>query len=316
MNRNILLDIIKFIVALFVIAVHCQFLIEYNQSVSYLLCNGLFRIAIPLFFCINGFYLFEVFKKNQITKWLKRVSILYVLWMLAYSYFWIPASTNPIKIIVTLLFGFNHLWYLAALLLGGFLLYKIRKLSSNILVVISSILFLIGYLIQSLGNFANLTEPSIFAKIVQFPPLYRNFLFYGLPFLSLGYIINRENYFKRFSKKQILNTLFIGFGLLLLESLITYKINPTAIFNTGLSLFILGPTILIFSFKVKVSSILNSKLLSSYSVALYLIHPFVIYILYTNLQLKPTILTLSTIILSLFVSYLILLLNRKAKFLL
>lgn len=316
MNRNILLDIIKFIVALFVIAVHCQFLIEYNQSVSYLLCNGLFRIAIPLFFCINGFYLFEVFKKNQITKWLKRVSILYVLWMLAYSYFWIPASTNPIKIIVTLLFGFNHLWYLAALLLGGFLLYKIRKLSSNILVVISSILFLIGYLIQSLGNFANLTEPSIFAKIVQFPHLYRNFLFYGLPFLSLGYIINSENYFKRFSKKQILNTLFIGFGLLLLESLITYKINPTAIFNTGLSLFILGPSILIFSFKVKVLSILNSKLLSSYSVALYLIHPFVIYFLYTTLQLEPTVLTISTIILSLFVSYLILLLNRKAKFLL
>lgn len=316
MIRNILLDIIKFIVALFVIAAHCQFLIEYNQNVSSLLCNGVFRIAIPLFFCINGFYLFEVFKKNQITKWLKRVSILYVLWMLAYSYFWIPASTNPIKIIVTLFFGFNHLWYLAALLLSGFLLYKIRNLSSNKLIIIASVLFLIGYLIQSLGNFINFTEPSIFAKILQFPPLYRNFLFYGLPFLSLGYIINRENYFKRFSKKQILKSLFTGFGLLLLESLITYKINSTAIFNTGLSLFILGPTILIFSFKIKVSSTLNSKLLSSYSVALYLIHPFVIYILYTNLQLEPTLLTLSTIILSLFVSYLILLLNRKAKFLL
>ncbi|WP_420571711.1 acyltransferase family protein [Kordia sp.] len=317
-SRNILLDILKVIAALFVIGTHCNFLIEYSEVAFQTITNGIFRIAVPFFFCVNGFFLYSVFKNDRIHIWFKRVGILYLIWMLIYAYFWTYLQEfNLIKVILTFIFGFNHLWYLAALLLGGLTLYKLRNASNKILIIGTFILFIIGIVIQYVGQLHVFSEQSIVDKLINYPPLHRNFLLFALPLLSIGYVIKRTNIHTKLSKSFVKKLLIISLMLLIAENLITYYfVTGEAVLNTYLSYLFLAPALLIAAFTFKTTSKLNSKLLSSYSIALYLIHPLILVLIYHFFTLDSIILTLVTFLLAAIASYLLILLNRKFKYIL
>ncbi|EDP97341.1 acyltransferase family protein [Kordia algicida OT-1] len=317
-SRNILLDIFKVIAALFVIGTHCGFLFEYSEVASQTITNGVFRIAVPFFFCVNGFFLYNVFNDDRIQKWFKRVGILYLIWMLFYTYFWAYLNDfNLMKMILTIIFGFNHLWYLAALLLGGLLLYQLRNISNKLLIVGTFILFLIGIIIQYLGQLHVFSEQLLLDKLMNYPPLHRNFLLFALPLLSIGYVIKRANFHTKLSKSFAISLLILSLVLLVAENLITYYfITGEAILNTYISYIFLAPALLITAFTFTVSSNLNSKLLSSYSIALYLIHPLIIFLILRFFKLDSTPLTFITIILSVIASYALIQLNKKLKYIL
>ncbi|AXG69425.1 acyltransferase family protein [Kordia sp. SMS9] len=317
-SRNILLDILKVIAALFVIGTHCGFLFEYSEVASQVVTNGVFRIAVPFFFCVNGFFLYDVFKNDRIKIWLKRVGILYLIWMLIFSYFWVYLNDfELLKAISTLTFGFNHLWYLAALFPGGLVLYQFRNASNTILIISTFALFLIGIIIQYVGQLHVFTEQTRVDKLMNYPPLHRNFLSFALPLLSIGYVIRRANFHTKLSKQFVRSILIISLTLLVAENLITYYfITGEAILNTYISYLFLAPALLIAAFTFKIKSNLNSKLLSSYSIALYLIHPLIIILITSFFKLESTPLTFVTILLSGIVSYLLILLNKKLKYIL
>ncbi|WP_082041729.1 acyltransferase family protein [Lacinutrix sp. Hel_I_90] len=317
-SRNILLDILKIVVALFVIALHCRFLSDKNAIVYQIFGNGIFKIAIPLFLCVNGFFLFNAFKSDRIKIWAKRVGILYLVWMFIYSYFWVYLNNfNPLKIIPVLLFGFNHLWYLVALFFGGLVLYQLRNASNTVLITGALFLYLIGLTVQYLGVFQVFSGQLLLNKLVNYPPLHRNFLFYALPYLSMGYVLRRSNFHTNLKKQTVLILLSISLLLLVADSLINYYFLPQdLILNMNLSFLLLGPVLLITAFTFKVTSNLNSKLLSSYSVAIYLVHPLIIFLIFNVVTLSETALTLATTILSVIGSYLLIQLNTKLKYIL
>jgi len=318
MQRNILLDILKIIVAIFVIALHCRFLSDQNEVVYQIFGNGIFKVAIPLFFCVNGFFLYNVFQRNQIKVWAKRVLILYLVWMLIYSYFWVYLNHfNPIKTIPILLFGFNHLWYLIALFFAGLILYQFRNASNKVLIISAIVLYLTGIVFQYLGKTHVFTEQSILDKLVSYPPLHRNFLLYALPFVSIGYVIKRSNFHTKLSKQTVFILLISSVLLLILDSLMSfYYLTGEVILNMNLSFLLLGPVLLIVAFTFKVKSNLNSKLLSSYSIAIYLVHPLIIFFIFKIVTLSQTVLTFVTIIVSVIASYVLIQLNRKLKYIL
>lgn len=317
-SRNILLDILKIVAALFVIGTHCEFLFEYNEVVPQIITNGIFRIAVPFFFCVNGFFLVNVFKSDRIKIWLKRVGILYLVWMLIHTYFWVYLNDyNLLKIIPTFLFGFNHLWYLAALFFGGLILYQLRNASNTLLIVSTLILFLIGIIIQYLGQLHVFSQHPTLDKLINYPPLHRNFLLFALPLLSIGYVIRRTNFHTKLSKQFVIILLIISLTLLVAENLITfYFITGEAILNTYISYLFLAPALLIAAFTFKITSNLNSKLLSSYSIALYLVHPLIIFLIFNVVSLSPTVRTFVTIIVSVIASYVLIQLNKKLKYIL
>ena len=317
-SRNILLDILKIIAALFVIGTHCGFLFEYSEVASQIFTNGIFRIAVPFFFCVNGFFLYTVFKSDRIQTWAKRVGILYLVWMLIYTYFWVYLNDfNLLKIIPTFLFGFNHLWYLAALIPGGLTLYLLRNASNTVLITSAFILFLIGIVIQYTGQLHVFSEQPTVDKLINYPPLHRNFLLFALPLLLIGYVIRRNNFHTKLSKQFVINLLIISFAILVTENLITYYfITGEAILNTYISYLFLAPALLIAAFTFKITSNQDSKLLSSYSIALYLVHPFIIFLIYNTLTLSPTATTFVTIIASVIASYVLIQLNKKLKYIL
>ena len=317
-SRNILLDILKIIVALFVIALHCRFLSDQNEIVYQIFGNGVFKTAIPLFFCVNGFFLLNVFKSDRIKLWAKRVGILYLVWMLIYSYFWTFLNDfNLLKMIAVLLFGLNHLWYLVALFFGGLLLYQLRNASNTVLILIAINLYLIGILFQYLGKLHVFIDQPLLDKILNYPPMHRNFLWYALPFLNIGYVIRRTNFHKKFSKQVVINLLIISFSLLIIDSLISYYyLTGDEILNMNLSFLVLGPVMLISAFTFKIKSNLNSKLLSSYSIAIYLVHPLILFLIINVVPLSPTNLTFATIVGSVIASYILIQLNSKLKYIL
>ena len=316
-SRNILLDILKVIAAIGVILVHCRVLVDYNQFAFHLTNNYLFRFVIPFFFCINGFFLYTVFQKKSIKTWAKRVGVLYVIWMLIFSYFWItPVLKQPLKIIPTFLFGFTHLWYLAALLLGGLLLYIFRKHSNVFLLIAAFVLYLIGFMIQTLSNYNVITEPTLLAKLIDYSPTHRNFLFFGFPFLSIGYVIHRSKFHIRLKKATVLFLLISSFLLLTLEGFLSFEIYEEGTFNMSISLLFAGPLLLITAFTFTVRSSMNSKKLSDLAIALYLVHPLILVLIYHFFTLDSAMLTLMTLLLSTIASYFLIILNKKVKYIL
>jgi len=316
--RNILIDILKVIASLLVVAFHCNFLYDHNEFVNYLFFKGIFRPVIPFFFCVNGFFLYTIFKNGRVKLWTKRIAILYVAWMLIFSYFWvIPNYNSPTKLLLNIVIGFNHLWYVASFLVGGLLLYSIRKLSNKTLLIGSIILYIIGYFIQILGDLKLVTEPELLVKLVNFTPTHRNFLLFDLPFLALGYIIRRSNFHKQLTTKQIIRLLMLSVVLLTVESLFNYYYNiDRSLSIICLSCFIAAPVLLLSTFSFTVNARVDSKLLSSYSIGIYLVHPLIVFIIRYFVTLESISLTLVAIILSIVASYFLIQLNKKLKYIL
>tara|TARA_R110002049_G_scaffold309292_2_gene520348 strand:- start:8654 stop:9535 length:882 start_codon:yes stop_codon:yes gene_type:complete len=291
---------------------------DQKEIVYQIFGNGIFKAAIPLFFCVNGFFLYNVFQRNQIKVWAKRVFILYFVWMLIYSYFWVYLNNfNPIKTIPILLFGFNHLWYLIALLFAGLILHQLRNISNKVLLISAIVFYFIGITFQYLGKLHVFLQQPMLDKLLNYPPLHRNFLLYALPFVSIGYIIKRTNFHTKLSKRRVFILLISSLLLLVLDSLISfYCLTGNVILNMNLSFLLLGPVLLISAFKFKITSNLNSELLSKYSIAIYLVHPLIIFLIFNVVALSITMLTFVTIILSLAASYLLIKLNTKLKYIL
>lgn len=317
-SRNILLDVLKIIGSIWIIAIHCQLFLDKNEIVYQISINGIFRVAVPFFFCVNGFFLVDVFQQNRIKTWAKRVGILYLVWMLIYSYFWLYLSDfNLLKIIPTFLFGFNHLWYLGALLLGGLLLYRLKNLSNTALLMIAFTLYIIGLCIQYFGLFHVFENIPLLDKVLNYPPSHRNFLFFTIPFLNIGYVIKRSNFHSKLTKQQVLLLLLTSSILLVIDSLINYHyLTHKVVPSMNLLLLFTAPLVLITALRFKVTSKVNSKNLSLYSIALYLVHPFIIFLIFNLIRLDPTALTILTIVLSILASYLLIHLNTKLKYLL
>lgn len=57
LNGN--LDALKVVLAICVVALHCKVFGGNDTAIGYMLGNGLFRVAVPVFFIINGYYLFH-----------------------------------------------------------------------------------------------------------------------------------------------------------------------------------------------------------------------------------------------------------------
>ncbi len=198
-------------------------------------------------------------------------------------------------------------------------MYKLRNQSNLILIGSAIVLFSIGICIQYLGHFEVFLDNPILDKITKYPLVHRNFLFYGLPFLSIGYVMRKTNFHTKFSKTKVLLFLVFGLVLLAIDSLINYHyLSYKVVVNMHITFLIAAPALFMTAFTFHIPSSANSKILSSYSIAIYLVHPLIIVLITTifNQGLSPTVLTLATIIGAILISYLLIELNKKVKYLL
>ena len=126
-------------------------------------------------------------------------------------------------------FGYYHLWYLPALLLGILMLLALKKFikNNNLLLVSGILLYITGYILENCG-----LPYRVFC----------NGIFFGFPFIVLGYYIQKMGYVN-VKSLHLYIILFISLITLLLESYQGYKTN--IYHNLFLSLYILCPLLII-----------------------------------------------------------------------
>lgn len=185
-NRKTQIDILRCVLSILVIAIHT---LNINTNAKYIIIIG--RIAVPIFFILSGYFIFEK-KAEQIKYQIKKLvliiiiaNIIYAIWAIIVNYqglrnlFW--QETLNIKNIIRFLIlnqsiYRGHLWYLGALLYCHILYYlQIKyfpKLKKFKLPLIISLLIILVTLCE-------------FLQIKQYL-YYRNFIFMGLPYYLIG----------------------------------------------------------------------------------------------------------------------------------
>jgi len=317
MNRSLSLDILKIILAIMVVAIHSGFLGDISELGRYLTTAGLFRIAVPIFFVINGFFFFSL-PTEKIGTWFKRVIILYLFWTLVYIGYWFRAETinlfEIVRVIKTLLVGHEHLWYLPAMIGAALVLLPLRKLSSPALLAIALVLYTIGLSIQYIGNYHVVANPSI-DKALNSHFVYRNFLFFAFPFFAVGYLLRRTEVYKKFSLASVAGMALVTAILLLIESYLDFKFMViTKGFDIFLFLILVCPLIFVTALKLDIKG--ESKTLALYSTGIYFIHPLFISLIKNYVDIGGTLLTFVVAIISTLATWLLIKINNKIKFIL
>lgn len=236
------IDMAKLICSILVVMIHIapfgkqtstNILSYLNFGLSQCLC----RIAVPLFFIFNGFFLYkktplEKFSIQYSKKYFFHILKLYLLWSLIYFPIKLIGILNNPKGIVYGFVGYfkdlicvgsyTHLWYLNALLFAvaliSFLLHK--KWTPKKILLTSSFFYIIGLLgdgyygiISPLLQFPFVGEIiNIYFKIFSTT---RNGLFFAFFFVSLGMILSGKEI--KISRKKSLFFFILSLFLLYTE---------------------------------------------------------------------------------------------------
>lgn len=248
--RNVNLDILKFILSLLIVTIHTNLFKEINPYFSYMITNGIARIAVPVFCLINGYYFYDTVMKKSSGQWLRKIATLYVLWMLIYSVFWFRIN-NDYNILLTLkyfIYGFFQLWYIQAIFLTALLLMLLKN-NIRMLCFIAILFFILNLSIEYLSNFNVLKVncPEIH-NFLSSDYMHRNILL-TFPFFATGFLIKKyqlDNKIK-LSFLIFLSVLFIPLGILEVNN--NYIKNPSVDFDN--MLWIMPVSIILFLLVIK-----------------------------------------------------------------
>lgn len=276
-NRNLTLDMAKVLLALMVVGLHAHLLQDTLSNLGYLLVNGVFRVAVPIFLVINGYYLYDAIQKDRFAPWLKRVAILYIFWMTVYFPFWALGGDPGIaQLVHRLVFGYHHLWYAVGIIGGGTIIYFIRALPALVGVMCSLAAFAVGVIIQYAGAYHIFQSAiDVFANHNW---AHRNFLLLAFPFMYVGYFINQFTLSVRVTERFLFILTVVGLLLLLLESGFNLRHNVGVDgFDNLASLALLCP--IAFLLTLRSSRVYAGKGISSISSGIYFVHPAFLYVL-------------------------------------
>lgn len=313
MKRNLSLDILKLFLAFMVVGLHANFLADISPLGSFLTVNGVFRIAVPIFLLINGYYFCLVLSKGKTTFWLKRLLLLYISWMALYSVFWlkIPAFSLEVlgNLVRVVIFGYGHLWYFSGLLLSSILLLLLRKSVLSTFLYLITFTFICAVIFQYLNNYY-VFETSILNEIVK-----SHIYISAFSFFVLGFSINKYNLYDKVTVKLLSLLCLAGFVVLLGEAYFNYNVMGfRGGINIYFSLIFICPVILLLFLKLNVQGV--SKSFAMYSTGIYLIHILILAIFSKYTSLSETKLTFIVILASIIASYFLIKLNKKIKFIL
>ena len=319
LNGN--LDALKVVLAICVVALHCKVFGGNDTAIGYMLGNGLFRVAVPVFFIINGYYLFHTLSEgHSFGAWFKRGLWMYLFWMLVYSPFYVdPATVGTLRgllgIVKSFLIGYFHLWYLVGMLGGGLVLYAPRHWRTPQLVTLALIAYLIGLALQYARVYYVLPDPFL-QHFNQNDYAARNFLFMGFPFMCMGFVFAKHQVAQAVSRPLVWGWLVMGVALMLAESYMNYSLraNPQLYFDFMFSLPILTPALFLLARVYFRAS--SSNTAAKVSSAVYYIHPLFILGALTAGMAYGNVLALVVIGLALAVAPGLIALSKRLKFVL
>ena len=280
MERNYSIDLLKFTMAVLVVFLHTDWI-----GTDYV--NPIARCAVPTFFMISGFLLYDghTIGIERIDRNIKNIwhifvwsSILFLV-MKEMSYivkgnFWFPSAQQAIKF---LLFNehpfYWHLWYIPAYLYTLIIMWIVDKYNLYKYLFFATPLLLLGDLV--FGKY------SVMLWGREFNAIYvRNFLFVGIPSFSLGLLIESNmNKIIGINKTIILTGGGILYLLCLLERHFLDVHGWQAARDHYISTTFLSVSffLLFLNMKIRPNKLVTSG--GQDSLYIYVLHPLVMYIM-------------------------------------
>ncbi|CAM3215115.1 acyltransferase family protein [Paracoccus nototheniae] len=177
-RRNSAIDPLRLILALSVIALHAGLPEAAPALVKQALFNGLYRLAVPVFALISGYFFLQAMQGGRAVAYLRRIAALYLLWMAIYLPIYGPDFTGPGHVLQTLVFGYFHLWFLPGLLVSALLVWVLRQ--PGRIAVAAGLMAVTGLVLQYL----------VLSGQMQLQlDHYRNGLFTLFPFFATGFLL-------------------------------------------------------------------------------------------------------------------------------
>lgn len=307
-QRNQTIDLLKFIFSFFIIGIHAQIFKNILPVAYYTITMGLFRIAVPFFFVVSGYYFYQKLQKNKpikpyFMKLIKIFVIFELLEIIIFSPFFLMYFKNVFyyiwKIVSTGLGG--AYWYLTSLILSLLImmpLWKKKRLYPCFLAGLLMYLFCMTN--DSYSPFFIHTHIQKLAilhtQIWSWP---QAGLCSSIFYLSIGAIISKYQP----QIKYLHMILFISFGLLIFEAYFLQSRNPYD-GNCYLSLMIFTPMLLLYCLQHPYIGI-DTKRLGQMSLYIYMMHQLILNCLQYILPFTSEVMVIIVAIVCIFISYLL-----------
>ena len=336
------LDILKYLSAILIMILHLRPFINFSDQLDLAFNNIITRICVPIFFIITGYFVAKKEKNNEnyIKDYIKKIIPLYLVWSLLYipviigtiiqylpiinEYLTKINITLPLLIILlVLLFPvvilialcytgiYYHLWYFPAIIFSLLVLEKWKKkFKVKYLLVFSFILLLFG----ATETYYGVLPLSIKELLSYYYNIFfttRNFLFFGLFYVVLGYFMGTQE--KAYSKYCFVK-LIISFFLLIFEAILLHDTNRL---NSNISLSCVPLTYYLFISAIYITNNIKLKFqFGNLSKYYYFIHPMIIFItslLFEDISNYPYLNILIVLLITHIISILIIKLKDKNK---
>lgn len=270
------IDLMKFIACIFVVAIHTNPFNEISPIINTIICQGIARLAVPLFFISSAFFLFQGdFDKSKVKKYCLRMGELYLFWFLLslpitiYNRIIIspyPAGITVFRFVRSffLTSTFSGSWFLTSCIFCAIIYCLLEKLDERKRRIITIVICIASYFLcvftSAYGGLIDLFGLTPIYTIWEtlFSKPYTSILV-GLPYFALGRHIVKDDV--KCSRQHCWGV-FLSIILLMGEILITMKLEVTN--TTDCYLMLLPCAYFIFvvvkdwTVQLKVSSALRS----------------------------------------------------------
>ena len=217
------LDLFRYLFSIVIMILHLRPFLNTSYSLDLFFNNIVGRICVPFFFLVSGYFVAKKERQNKeyIKKYVKGMLPLYLTWsilyipiILLYGSSYLPTIISyvqqipipiwlliplillfsPVLLLLILLYSgtYYHLWYFPALMLSLLVLrWWKKRWKIQYLLIISFVLLLFGATETYYGILPHSFQ-HILSYYFKFFFTTRNFLFFGLFYVTLGYHIGQK----------------------------------------------------------------------------------------------------------------------------
>lgn len=288
------LDIMRYVGAICIVILHLRPFQHISYPLDLFFNNYITRIFVPFYFVVSGYFVAKKTKTEPdfLKRYSKSIIKLYLIWSVIYLPFGfefikaynIPMYLYPIALIPALLYvgTYYHLWYFPALLVALWIVrWWQKRYSIKTLFIISMVLFSMGTMETYFGVLPQSFQIALESYYLPILFTTRNFLFFGLFFILLGYKLEGMDLGKiRKANLKCIVALIVLFAEVWLLQHVVRK-DSNLMFMTAPAVFY------VFVSTVQFAKSKNAIKYRNFATYLYLVHPMIIIAIAWKAQTLP-----------------------------
>lgn len=169
------IDRLKFSAAITIVFLHSYLLMDVSPWLGHVTGGGFFRLAVPVFAIISGWFYARHDLAGRRDGWVRHVLLIFLGLMAVYAPFWWPQVKSARDLLVYVLNGFYHLWYLPGIALAAIVTRYTVKYPW------------FPWLVAGCAGIGLALQYTDFLRGGIQQEYYRNGLFFLFPFFAIGY---------------------------------------------------------------------------------------------------------------------------------